>query len=908
MHTLPDHPHARTRDEVAHLLGTDATGLPEAEVERRRLHFGPNRLPSVGSVTWWQIALHQFQSPLIYLLMVAAVVAFLLHEYTDAAFIGIVLFLNALIGTIQEYGAERSAAALADMVPARSRVRRAGREATVEAADLVPGDLVLLEAGDRVPADLRLWSASALQIDESMLTGESVAVSKQVDAVIASDATVGDRLTMAFAGTLIARGRLRGLVTATGIHSELGRVSSSMREAATARPPLLDRMDRFAKLIAQVVLVTVLVVAMLGWMRSMELHDIFFACVALAVSAIPEGLPVGLTVALSIATRRMSRRNVIARRLVAVESLGSCTFIASDKTGTLTLNELTVIRMATRAGEDIPVEGVGLGPEGRVLLPSGREDALPEALRCLQAGVLTNDATHDAAPDAKGLWNHHGDAVDVALLVAAGKAEADAVEAWRTTWEETAALPFDPENQLSASLRVHSDGTTRVFIKGSPERLLARSDADAPSRAAWQQHAETWADEGFRVLALADAEVEADWRLTGVQDLPVWTLRGLVAMIDPLRPEAADAVARCREAGLEVAMVTGDHPRTALAISRQLGLARDASQVVTGGELAAAMAEGGPTAVQALVRDARVFARVEPTQKLEIVQALAALGHYVAVTGDGANDAPALKAAHVGVAMAARGTDVAREASSLIITDDHFASIVAGIEEGRIAYGNVRKVTFLLIATGATEVVLFLLSMVSNLPLPLLPVQLLWLNLVTNGIQDVALAFEPGEGDEMKQPPRDPQERIFDRLMIERVLLTAIPMGVLSWLVFGALLQAGWTEFDARNTLLAILVVFENILVGSARSEKNSLFRLSPLRNRVLLGGTLLALGLHVGSMQWSFMQGVLNVGPMDSWKWGLAISVALVPFFILELHKAFRARLAAHPEGVRRADPASGA
>jgi magnesium-transporting ATPase (P-type) len=401
--------------------------------------------------------------------------------------------------------------------------------------------------------------------------------------------------------------------------------------------------------------------------------------------------------------------------------------------------------------------------------------------------------------------------------------------------------------------------------------------------------AESLAADGYRVLAHAERhwQKEEDLRSDALEGL---TFVGFTAMIDPLRPEAAEAVQRCRKAGIEVAMVTGDHPVTAFAISRQLGLADDPETVVTGVMLEEARAES-PEALDALVARSRVFARVEPAQKLLIVETLARLGHFVAVTGDGANDAPALRAGHVGVAMAARGTDVAREASTLIVTDDNFASIVAGIEEGRIAYGNVRKVTFLLIATGASEVVTFLSAVLLGLPLPLLPVQLLWLNLVTNGIQDVALAFEPGEGDEMKRPPRDPKERIFNGLMLERIAIVALTMGLCSTGAFWWFLEQGWTEFEARSALLLTYVMFENVLVGASRSENRSALTLNPLRNRVLLAGTLTAFGLHVLVMHWGPMAGVLSIGPVVAWKWVLAASIALIPFAAIELHGWLRRR-----------------
>jgi magnesium-transporting ATPase (P-type) len=745
----------------------------------------------------------------------------------------------------------------------------------------------------RVPADLRVDVANGAAADESMLTGESVATVKSGDAIVAPDASLGDRDTMLHAGTMLARGRATGWIVGTGSATELGRIASTMQATPMARPPLLVRMDRFARAIAVAVLAISVLVFAIGLARQMETADIFFAVVALAVSAIPEGLPVGLTVALSIATRRMGARNVIARKLVAVEALGSCTFIASDKTGTLTLNELTVTRVALPDGRTLAVEGRGLDPAGAI---ADSDTLAPDAVRALErivhAGVACNDAQLAPHP-IDGAWVHNGDAVDVALLVLGERFDAERVRTWRQM-RELDAIPFDPDLRLAASVRETTDGAM-LFVKGAPEQITARSSsvasssgtreaADGPiDRDALLAIAEDLASQGYRVLAHAERRwTSADpLHLDAVGDL---IFLGYTAMIDPLRPEARDAVLRCKAAGVEVAMVTGDHPVTAFAISRELGLAHDESQVVTGAMLRDA-AERSEDALKELVGGARVFARVEPAQKLLIVETLAHLGHFVAVTGDGANDAPALRAAHVGVAMGARGTDVAREASTLIITDDNFASLVAGIEEGRVAYGNVRKVAFLLIATGASEVVMFVSSLALGLPLPLLPAQLLWLNLVTNGIQDVALAFEPAEGDEMNRRPRDPRERVFNRPMIERVALTAVTMGLLSTVAFWWFLESGWGEMEARSALLLIFVIFENVLVGAARSESRSVLTLNPLRNKVLLAGTLSALALHVLAMYFGPLAQVLTISPVVPWKWGLALLIALVPFAVLELH-----------------------
>ena len=856
--TLPAQPHLTPASVLLDALATSAAGLTTAEATRRLAQHGANRLPAPRRRGVVAISLYQLRSPLLYLLITAGLVALALGETVDAGFIGLVILIDVVIGTVQERGAERSADALAALVPATAETLRDGAPARIAAADLVPGDVVLLAAGARVPADLRLLDARALALDESLLTGESAPVTKQTAAALAADTPLAERTTMAFGGTLVASGRGAGLVCGTGLRTELGALASAVNARETTRPPLLVRMDFFARRLSLVVVAVALLVAALGLARGLPPTELFLACVALAVSAVPEGLPVGLTVALAIATRRMGRRHVIVRRLVAVEALGSCTWIASDKTGTLTRNQLTV--------RDLVIPD-GHGNFVRVPAPEEARGS-PAAHALLEAAVLCNEI--DVRRDPDGTPIPVGDAVDVALIEAARRAGLDWAHL-RGTRPELDTHPFDPVLRAAASLRGGDAGQV-WFVKGAPEALMARAlTRDAGARARLSELTERLATEGFRVLALARGaptssatsateaheqvfldetsivssgpHLEGRWPDGIPQRLE---LLGLVAMQDPLRPETPAAVAACQAAGITVAMVTGDHPATALAIARELGLADHPDQVVTGAAMRAAEASG---TLASLVLGGRVFARMEPAQKTRIVETLAAAGEFVAVTGDGANDAPALKAAHVGVAMGGRGTDVAREAASLILTDDNFASMVAGVEEGRVAYANVRKVTFLLVTTGMAEVVLFVSAMAVGLPLPLLPVQLLWLNLVANGIQDVALAFEPAEGGELALPPRSPQEAIFDRLMLRRVLLVSVPAGLLATVWLGAMLRAGHGLEEARSALLLGFVLLENGLVGAARSERQSIFRLSPMRNPILLFGTLGALGLHVAAM-----------------------------------------------------------
>ncbi len=875
--------HAMSAERAFEALGASPEGLTSDEAARRLGEFGPNEVPLAGAAAWWRIVGRQFASPLIYLLIAAGTLSVAIGEHTDAGFIFAVVVLNAIIGTIQEWRAERSTQALQRLLSLRAAVVRDGEVREIEAAEVVPGDVVVLESGNRVPADLRLFHATGLEADESLLTGESVAVHKDAAWTGEPGTPVADRRNIANAGSTIVRGRGRGVVVATGADSAVGRVASEMLGAEAGRPPLLVRLDRFSKVVGVAVVIAAFAVAIIGIIgQDRAPTEMVFFAVALAVSAIPEGLPVAITVALTVASRRMASRGVLVRRLGAVEGLGSCTLIASDKTGTLTCNELTVREVRLASGAVLAVSGEGFVPDGAAVPPEGSAPVDRDELDALaRAASLCNEA--DLHRD-DGRWRWRGDPTDVALLALAHKLGASRDDLLDRHPEIT-RIAFEPERRYAATFN-EAEGGARVFVKGAPERVLEMcADLGGPEAAGLRRTAEDMARRGMRVLAIAEGAAPASLDPARAPPEPAGLrLLGFVGMIDPLRPGVAEAVRACRSAGITVSMVTGDHPVTALAISRELGLAEDASQVVTGAELArldgAALAE--------TIRRARVFARVAPEQKLDVVKAEQAAGHFVAVTGDGVNDAPALRAANIGVAMGRAGTDVARDAADLVITDDNFATIVAGVEEGRIAYDNVRKCVFLLISTGAAEVVLALLAIGMGTPLPLLPVQLLWLNLVTNGIQHVALAFEPGEGDILEREPRPPRERIFNRVMIERTLVAAAVMGCAAFAVFNHLLALGWSEAEARNAILLLMVLFENVHVGNCRSETVSALRMSPLRSPILLAATAGAFLVHVAAMHTPGLNTVLGAGPLPVKVWIVMAGLALTIFVAMELHKVW--------------------
>ena len=872
-------------EEALRAQGSAADGLPSPEAERRLELHGPNELGEDVGRRVPTLVLAQFRSPLIAILLVAAVVTLLLRELVDAGVIAAVLLLNAVIGFSQEYKAERSLEALRRLARAVARVIRDGREREVDAARLVSGDVVLLEAGSKVPADCRIIRAAAVEADESLLTGESATVAKAAGA-LPPETPLADRGNMLWTGTVVTRGHARAVVVATGARTELGRVAGAVESIGEPATPLQRRMTRFSHVIGVAILAVGAVGFAAGWLRGEDLSELFLAVVALAVAAIPEGLPIVLTVVLAIGVSRMARRRAIVRRLPAVEALGSCTVIGSDKTGTLTENRMTV-RVVEAGGRRYEVGGGGYGTAGALVL-GGRavqpEEGSPLRLALL-AGALCNDATAVAAGDE---FDVSGDPTEIALLVAAAKAgiEKDVAE---EEWPRVAEIPFDPDRRLAVTFN-RRGGRTFAFVKGAPEAVLplcaeaAGVELDAADALA---SADALAEEGLRVLALAyrdlgpaDADAHAAaGRVDGLVFL------GLQAMLDPPRASAAAAVRGCQGAGIRVVMITGDHARTAAAIAGALGIDAAERGAVTGVELDRADDEE----LRELVARRSVFARVAPEHKLRIVRALQARGETVAVTGDGVNDAPALKAADVGAAMGRSGTDVAKEAADIVLTDDDFESVFAAVEEGRIAFDNVRKTTFFLVSTATGLVAAVLLSLAAGFPLPLLPAQLLWLNLVTNGIQDVALAFEPGEKDVLRRPPRPRRDGVLSRLLWERTLVAGAVMCAGTLALFLAELHAGAELERARTVALTTVVLFQVFHVGNSRSEHQSAFAKSPFSNRLLFVGTAVALAVHVAALSFGPTQFVLRVEPLDGATWLRMVAVASTVIVAMELHKLLR-------------------
>lgn len=863
--------HSLTIGQTMDVLKASQDGLSSSEAEERLRQVGPNVIPESPPKTLLTVFLSQFRNAFIYLLIVAAGVSLFLGEIGDALFIAAALQINAVIGTVQEWQAQEKAQALKNLVKSIVAVHRDGIWEMIDGRELVPGDIVEVEAGSKVPAAIRLLSTEALEVDESLLTGESVPVLKAVTTFPGGYMALADRANMLHAGTTVLRGRATGIVAATGLRTEVGKVAEALKYTEEVAPPLIGRLETFTHVVASIMVAVIGFIAFIEFLRGTEPSIILLTSVALAVAAIPEGLPVALTVALSISVSRMARRNVVVRKMAAVEGLGACTMIAADKTGTLTVNKLSVERVWFPGADDQSVSSF-VKEAG-----SPKAESIDGAFRrVVLAGLLCNEARLEEQPD--GASQLFGDTVDGAFLKLGERAGVDQAEVNMNN-PRMGRIQYEPKLSFAASFHQTDEGL-QAFVKGAAEVVLTFCQEETGQDVLDQ--VEVLASKGYRVLALAGGVVQG----AGREDLEGLEFLGLVALIDPLRPVAVEAVHRCLAAGVAVRMITGDHPMTALEIGRQLDMAADEEDVLTGRQLAA-LEDDQPAFDNAVART-RIFARIAPLQKLAIVESMQRGGNIVAVTGDGVNDAPALAVADIGAAMGRSGTDIARSAADLILTDDELSSLADGVEEGRIAYDNIRKVIYLLISTGAAELVLFLASIALGLPLPLSPVQLLWLNLVTQGIQDVALAFEKGEPGVMNRLPRPPKDGIFNRQMIEQVLLSGFFVGGVAFVLFQFSLGAGLSPFEASNQLLLTLILFENAHVFNCRSETRSAFVI-PFRNNVFLVGGVVAVQLmHLAAMQIPALNQVLDIRPVSFDIWIMSALSALSIIMVMEIYKLY--------------------
>jgi Ca2+-transporting ATPase len=849
---LLESPWARPAQDVLLATGGSPHGLTPEEARQRLAAYGPNALTAKGRESWYVLFLKQFANPLVYMLMGAAGIKAYFKGLVDAAVIGAVLVFMAIIGFAQEMKARKAMVALLNLSAPKAKVRRGGRTSLLEAAELVPGDVLILEAGDRVAADARLLEAANLKINESAFTGESLPVEKEIHPV-PPDAALHDRINMVFMGTSVSHGRAIGVITATGMQTEIGRITRAISEVEKDRTPLQRSIEKLGQALIWVVSGACVMLAVAGLLHHMEWIDVLLLAVAAAVSGIPEGLPAAVTVVLAICVSRMASRNVITRRLAAVETLGSATVICSDKTGTLTVNQMTV-RQIWVGGRHLQVTGNGYEPKGEFLHDRLQVDPRQDAdlMRLLRISALCNDAILNG--NAAG-WSILGDPTEGALLAAAGKAGLCKAEL-EETQPRLAEIPFESERQFMATLHPE-DGRRTAYVKGSVERLLTLCASlrtpqgdislDASARRTVLEANRAMADGALRVIGIAAASYPVELgKLDPHKISGRLVLVGLAGMIDPPREEARRAIQSCRQAGIRVVMITGDNPYTAAAIASQLGICPPTEPALVGHEIEAMTDEQLLTACH--VRS--VFARIEPLHKLRIVKAFNKDGHVTAMTGDGVNDAPALEAAGIGVAMGITGTDVAKEASDMVLADDNFASIVAAVEEGRIVFNRLRNVTFFLLMTCCTELLILFLSVAFYGEAPLEPVQILWINLVTGAMVAIPLGLEPGTGDEMLQPPREKGVGLVYPGMLLRLGFTALSASLpVVWIFHHAPLPAGVdavAAHEVRQTIaFTAIVIFEWFFAFQARSAEKGVLRIGLFRNPWLGICMVLGLGLQ---------------------------------------------------------------
>ena len=853
---------------VTRTLATDPVGgLDKAEAQRRLAEHGPNELRTAQPISPWHILGEQFKNILIIILLMATGLSAFLGHGVEAVVITVIVLFAVVLGFVQEFRAERAIEALRQMAAPTATVLRNGDEEKVPTRELVTGDILLLHAGDKVAADARLIEAVNLQIEEAALTGESLPVEKQTAPLPGEDLAIGDRVNLAYAGTVVTYGRGRAVVVATGMKTEFGKIAQMLETVETGRTPLQLSLDKVGRRLAQVAIIIVALIVALGLLRGQPFLEMLVFGIALAVAVVPEALPAVVTISLAIGVRRMVRRNALVRRLPAVETLGSTTVICSDKTGTLTKDEMTA-RQVFVNGQTIEISGAGYEPRGG-FSPDTKDEALH---RLLRAAALASDA-HIFHDEATGRWDVKGDPTEGALVVAAHKAGLRKTEL-DELFPRIDEIPFTSETKRMTTFHQTPSGVV-AYSKGAPEVVLLSCSLAATDRAAILETARQMAGDALRVLAVAMKPDAA--RETAEREM---TFLGLVGMIDPPRPEAAAAVQKCKEAGIKVVMITGDHPLTAQAVARELGILTT-GRVLTGAELEMLSEEEFDRQVETI----EVYARVSPTHKLRVVTALQRRGHITAMTGDGVNDAPTLKKADIGIAMGITGTDVTKEAAAVTLADDNFASIVAAVEEGRGIFGNIKKYLMYLLSSNAGEIGLMAGATLLGMPLPLSAVQILYVNLATDGLPALALAVDPPEPDLMRRRPRDPRSGIFMRSVVTLITVgglwsTAVNLGLFSWAM-----HSGRSIEEAMTMTFVSLVLIQFFKAYNFRSDRHSMFR-RPFANKWLNRAILWELGLLILIVYLPFMHRALGTFSLTGMDWTIIVTAALTICPVLELAK----------------------
>lgn len=870
--------HNKSVEEVLKELNTSYNGLSNLEAEERIEKYGRNVLPEKKKANFLLIFVKQLLDPIVILLVITVIFSLIIGEVIDAVAIIFIILVDLIMGTVQEFKAEKTAESLSKLVEVKVLVKRDGKDLLIDSKDVTIGDIVYLKSGDKVSADHRIIESDNLQVDEAVLTGESIQESKN-NKVIEEKTPLGDRTNMVYAGTTITKGRATAVVTSIGSNTEIGKIASSVHSTKETKSPLTIRMEKFSKQISILVIIIAIILTILLYFKNVDGKEIFLSVIALSVSAMPEGLPLALTMALTIASNKMAKKNVIVKKLNSVESLGSCTVIATDKTGTLTLNEQTAKKIVFPEGNINLIDGIGYNLEGKIQCD---DENRTKNLALL--GFVNNESIVKKKENLEVM----GNSIDIAFKILGYKAGIESEEV-----EIIKLIPYESENKYSAAF-YKKDGKVHCTVKGSLEKILAYSSTmnengnivNLDINKINNQN-ENLAKEGFRVIALADAIIEEkdDYNENDIKDL---CFMGLVAFIDPVRKEVKKAIEECQTAGIKVSMITGDHPLTAFAIAKELTLASNYQEVTTGEEVELFLNKGKEE-FDKFVSKKRIFTRVTPLQKLEIVESYKRQGEFIAVTGDGVNDAPALKAANIGVAMGS-GTDVAKETASMIILDDNFKSIVAGIKEGRNAYSNIRKVSYMLLSCGLAEVLFFILSILFNLPMPLVAIQLLWLNIVTDGLQDFALSFEKAEKDIMNEKPRNVKDSIFNKELLIEVLIAGLTIGLVVFFVWYECINVLHIEESiARGYIMALMVFLQNMHVLNCRSERTSIFKLNLLKNPLIIFSIVSSIVLQFIVMEVETLSVFLKTHsvPIDKLLYLFALSTIVL--IVMEIYKYFK-------------------
>jgi len=888
-------------EEISKELGTDAKrGLSFPEAEARLAKYGPNELARKKGKTIIQMLLEQFKDYMVMILIIASAVSILVGEVTDSIVIIGIVIVNACLGVFQEYKAGKALEALKKMSAPNAKVIRDGENFTIPGVELVPGDLVVLETGDYVPADVRITESINLKVEEAALTGESVPVEKYADAKLEGDIGLGDQINSGFMSTLVTYGRGQGIVTSTGMHTVIGKIAEMIQDDEEEDTPLQKKLTQMGKVLGTACLAVCAIVFVMGLLRGEHLLEMFMTAISLAVAAIPEGLPAVVTIVLALGMQRMVKHNSIMKRLHAVETLGSTTVICSDKTGTLTQNQMTAVKMYI-PGAVVSIGGEGYNPKGELTVDGTKVDLMaePAMYRLLEIQALCNDSRLEYEKvDGNDIWKIMGDPTEGAMIVAAAKVGMDKAS-MNIRQPRLQEIPFDSQRKLMTTFHKNEKGELMAYTKGAPDilvnlctRIMRRdgsidtiTPADVESILTENK---ALASQALRVLAMAFKPVgEIPGHPTPETDEIDLVFTGLVGMIDLPRVEAIEAIKICKKAGIRVIMITGDYKDTAAAIARDLGIIDNTDDVLTGPDLN----KMDEDTLNEAVKTVSVFARVSPEHKVRIVQAVKNNGGIVAMTGDGVNDAPALKRADIGVAMGITGTDVTKETADMIITDDNFASIVAAVEEGRVIYSNIRKFVFFLMSCNVGEILIIFLSMIFQWPIPLLPIHLLWVNLVTDAFPALALGTEQKEPGLMHEPPRNPSEPIINRDMIINIVVQAC---VMTGAVLGAFYY-GWSEYGlevGRTYAFVTLITCELLRAYTARSEKNSIFKIGVFSNKNMNLATVVSFSLLVVVMLIPALREVFNVTEFHIHDWDFVILVSIMPVIFGELTKYFKKKI----------------